>query len=267
MDAVVTARLEVIMKIIAVANQKGGVGKTATVASLAAALVAERQRVLVVDGDPQGNLSLALGVPASPDDYTTYDLLLDPQAALADCAVPVPWGTAAVVPTDVRLAAAEVELASSSDRLLRLRTKLHRKLPFDYVLIDTPPSLGFLTLNALAAADAVVIPVQCSYLAMQGLRQLLETIEAVKAHGNPNLRTLGVLLTMYDPRTLHTQQVEERLLAHFGTLVFETRIRRSVVFDYATVAGEPVVIHRPDSPGAQAYIQVAREVMARAQNA
>jgi chromosome partitioning protein len=258
MDAVVTARLEVIMKIIAVANQKGGVGKTATVASLAAALVAERQRVLVVDGDPQGNLSLALGVPASPDDYTTYDLLLDPQAALADCAVPVPWGTAAVVPTDVRLAAAEVELASSSDRLLRLRTKLHRKLPFDYVLIDTPPSLGFLTLNALAAADAVVIPVQCSYLAMQGLRQLLETIEAVKAHGNPNLRTLG---------TLHTQQVEERLLAHFGALVFETRIRRSVVFDYATVAGEPVVIHRPDSPGAQAYIQVAREVMARAQNA
>ncbi|MBU0608194.1 MAG: ParA family protein [Armatimonadetes bacterium] len=252
------------MKTIAVANQKGGVGKTATVASLAAALVAEGQRVLAVDDDPQGNLSLAMGVPPTPDARTTYDLLLDPQATLADCAVAVSWGRAAVVPTDVRLAAAEVELASASDRLLRLRTKLHPKLPFDYVLIDTPPSLGFLTLNALAAADAVLIPVQCSYLAMHGLRQLMETVEAVRAHGNPDLRILGVLLTMYDPRTLHTRQVEERLLAHFGAQVFETRIRRSVVFDYATVAGEPVVIHRPDSPGAEAYMQLAREVIARA---
>jgi len=252
------------MKIIAVANQKGGVGKTASVASLAAALASARQRVLVVDGDPQGNLSLVMGVPATDDRLTTYDLLLNPDVAVADCALAVPWGKAAVVPTDVRLAAAEVELATAPDRLLRLRAKLHRRLPFDYVLLDTPPSLGFLTLNALAAADDVLIPVQCSYLAMQGLRQLLETIDAVRAHGNPDLRVLGVLLTMYDPRTLHTQQVEQRLLDHFGDLVFATRIRRSVVFDYATVAGEPVPVHRPDSPGAQAYIQLAREVMARA---
>lgn len=255
------------MKIIAVANQKGGVGKTATVASIAAGLAAQEQRVLVVDADPQGNLSLAMGVPPLPDGRSTYDLLLDPDAKVGDCALAVPWGKAAVVPADVRLAAAEVELAPAADRLLRLQTKLHRKLPFDYVLIDTPPSLGFLTLNALAAAGSVLIPVQCSYLAMQGLRQLLDTIEAVRAHGNSALQILGVLLTMYDPRTLHTRQVEERLRAHFDGLVFETPIRRSVIFDYATVAGEPIIVHRPDSPGAEAYMQIVTEVMARAQDA
>ena len=167
----------------------------------------------------------------------------------------------------MRLAAAEVELATATDRHLRLREKLRRKLPFDYVLIDTPPSLGFLTLNALAAADAVLIPVQCAYLAMHGLKQLLDTVDAIRSHGNPGLQILGVLLTMYDARTLHTRQVEQRLRAHFGDLVFRTPVRRSVAFDYATVAGEPVVIHRPDSPGAQAYLQIAEEVMARAQDA
>ena len=187
------------MKIIAVANQKGGVGKTATVASLAAGLVAAGQRVLAVDDDPQGNLSLALGVTPPADGLTTYDLLLQPTATVADCALPAPWGKAAIIPTDVRLAAAEVELATAVDRHLRLREKLRRRQPYDYVLIDTPPSLGFLTLNALAAADAVLIPVQCSYLAMQGLKQLLDTIAAVRAHGNPELKILGVLLTMYDP--------------------------------------------------------------------
>lgn len=252
------------MKIIAVANQKGGVGKTATVATLAAGLAAAKQRVLVVDGDPQGNLSMALGAMAGEGQLTTYELLLQPEVTVANCAIKVPWGNVTVVPTDVRLAAAEVELAPTSDRHLRLREKLHHKLPFDFVMIDTPPSLGFLTLNALAAASSVVIPVQCSYLAMQGLRQLLDTIEAVKAHGNPELRILGVLLTMYDPRTLHTQQVEERLREHFGELVFSQPIRRSVVFDYATVAGEPVIVHRPESAGAEAYLEVTQEVLARA---
>ncbi|MEN6303343.1 MAG: ParA family protein [Armatimonadia bacterium] len=252
------------MKTIAVANQKGGVGKTATVASLAAALAAAGQRVLVVDGDPQGNLSMALGVEAAPDALTTYDLLLQPDVQVQHCQITVPWGTVAVVPTDVRLAAAEVELANADDRHLRLKAKLGHKLPYDFVLLDTPPSLGFLTLNALAAADAVLIPVQCSYLAMQGLRQLLETIEAVRAHGNPSLRILGVLMTMYDPRTLHTQQVEDLLRENFGDFVFDTPIRRSVVFDYATVAGEPVTVHRPESAGAEAYMQIAQEVLARA---
>lgn len=252
------------MKTIAVANQKGGVGKTATVASLAAGLSSAGQRVLVVDDDPQGNLSMALGLTVAPEELTTFDLLLQPEATVGDCAARVPWGEVAVVPTDVRLAAAEVELASATDRNLRLRAKLHQKLPYDYALIDTPPSLGFLTLNALAAADAVLIPVQCSYLAMQGLKQLLDTIEAVRAHGNPRLRVLGVLLTMYDPRTLHTQDVEDRLREHFGDLVFSTPIRRSVAFDYATVAGEPLLVYRSDSPGAQAYMEIVQEVLARA---
>lgn len=252
------------MKIIAVANQKGGVGKTATVASLAAGLSAAGQRVLVIDGDPQGNLSMALGAETSADSLTTYDLLLQPEVEVKHCQSGVPWGNVAVVPTDVRLAAAEVELAGAEDRHLRLQDKLRRKLPYDFVLLDTPPSLGFLTLNALAAADGVVIPVQCAYLAMQGLKQLLDTVEAVRAHGNPALQVVGVLLTMYDPRTLHTQQVEDRLREHFGDLVFSTPIRRSVVFDYATVAGEPVLVHRPESAGAQAYLQIAQEVLARA---
>lgn len=252
------------MKIIAVANQKGGVGKTATVASLAAGLSASGQRVLVVDGDPQGNLSMALGAETSAEALTTYDLLLQPEVEVKHCQLRVPWGNVAVVPTDVRLAAAEVELAAAEDRHLRLQDKLRRKLPYDFILLDTPPSLGFLTLNALAAADGVVIPVQCAYLAMQGLKQLLDTVEAVRAHGNPGLKIAGVLLTMYDPRTLHTQQVEERLREHFGDLVFPTPIRRSVVFDYATVAGEPVLVHRPESAGAQAYLQIAQEVLARA---
>lgn len=252
------------MKTIAVANQKGGVGKTATVASLAAGLAAHQKRVLVIDDDPQGNLSLAMGVATDPAGLTTYDLLLQSDVSVESCALTVPWGSAAIVPTDVRLAAAEVELASAHDRHLRLRAKLTGRQPFDFVLIDTPPSLGFLTLNALAAADYVLIPMQCSYLAMQGLKQLLETIDAVRAHGNPKLKILGVLLTMYDPRTLHTQQVEELVREHFGDLVFTTPIRRSVAFDYATVAGEPLVVHRSDSPGALAYLQIAQEVLDRA---
>jgi chromosome partitioning protein len=252
------------MKIIAVANQKGGVGKSATVASLAAALSVLGKRVLAVDNDPQGNLSMAMGVHPDATALTSYDLLLQPKVGVGDCAVTVPWGDVALVPTDVRLAAAEVELAGATDRTLRLHDKLTRKLPYDFAVIDTPPSLGFLTLNALAAADAVLIPVQCSYLAMQGLRKLLDTVEAVRQHGNPALRVLGVVLTMYDPRTLHTQQVEERLRAHFGDLVLDPPVRRSVAFDYATVAGEPLVVHRPDSPGALAYMQIAQEVLKRA---
>lgn len=252
------------MRIIAIANQKGGVGKTATVASLAAGLAAHGRRVLAVDDDPQGNLSMALGAVPGSNSLTSYDLLLDPRVGVKDCVAPVPWGDVAVVPTDVRLAAAEVELSSAADRTLRLREKLRRKLPYDYVLIDTPPSLGFLTLNALGAADGVIIPVQCSYLAMQGLRQLLDTIEAVREHGNDTLRIVGLILTMYDPRTLHTQQVEARLREHFGDLVLDPPIRRSVVFDYATVAGEPLLIHRPESAGAQAYLRIAQEVLKRA---
>ncbi len=252
------------MRIIAVANQKGGVGKTATVASLAASFAAEGSRVLALDGDPQGNLSMALGAIPGGRSLTSYDLLLDSKVGVNDCVVRVPWGDVGVIPTDVRLAAAEVELSSATDRTLRLREKLRRKLPYDYALIDTPPSLGFLTLNALGAADGVIIPVQCSYLAMQGLRQLLDTIEAVREHGNDGLRIIGLILTMYDPRTLHTQQVEARLREHFGNLVLDPPIRRSVVFDYATVAGEPLLIHRPESPGAQAYLRIAQEVLKRA---
>jgi len=252
------------MPVLAIANQKGGVAKTATAACLAACLELMGQRVLAIDADPQGNLSMAMGVTPVPAQATTYDLLLEPKVTVGDCAVAVPWGQVRVVPANPRLAEAEVELAAAHDRRLRLRDKLSKRLPYDYVIIDTPPSLGFLTLNALAAASGVVIPVQPSYLALQGLRQLLDTISKAREHGNPDLRVLGVLLTMYDPRTLHTQDVEARLREHFADLVFPTAIRRSVAFDYATVVGQPLVVHRPGSAAAQAYWTVAEEVMKRA---
>ncbi len=252
------------MKIIAVANQKGGVAKTSTVACLAAALSQMGKRVLAIDCDPQGNLSMAMGVLPNPEHPTTYDLLLDPRTAVEHCAIYAPWGDVQVISTEVSLAAAEVELANEENRNFRLAAKLRKKLPYDYVFIDTPPSLGFLTLNALAAASDVFIPVQVAYLAIHGLKALLETVDAVREHGNERLKILGLLLTMYDGRTRHTQQVEELLRESFGDLVFATVIRRTVAFDYATVAGVPLVLHSPESPGAEAYMTIAQEVLKRA---
>lgn len=249
------------MRAIAVANQKGGVGKTATVLNLGAALADLGERVILVDLDPQANLTAISG--ATDGELSMHDLLLSPDVALRDIVQPTPVEGLLVAPSEYSLAAVEAQLANAERRQWRLAEKLEGVGESIIVLIDTPPSLGFLTVNGLTAADEVLIPVQCSYLAMKGLQLLLRTVESVRELANPDLHVLGMLLTMFDARTLHAEQVRERLLEHFGAQVFDAMIPRTVAFDYATVAAQPLVHYRPESPGAQAYRKLAQEVLAR----
>lgn len=250
------------MRVIAVANQKGGVGKTASVLNLGAALAEVGERVVLVDIDPQANLTTIAGVEEV--ELSTHDLLLSRDIQLRDLLVMTRWENLALVPSEPALAAAETELGSARAPQQRLAQKLQGLAEGTVVLIDTPPSLGFLTINALTAANEVLIPVQASYLAMQGLRQLLHTIERVQERSNASLRLLGLLLTMYDARTRHAEEVKQRLIQHFGDAVFKSVIPRTVAFDYATVAAEPLVHLRPRSPAAQAYRNLAKEVLKRA---
>ncbi len=250
------------MRVMAIANQKGGVGKTATVLNLGAALAAMGERVILVDLDPQANLTTIAGVEEV--ELSSYDLLLSDDIELRDVVQSTAYDNLLIMPAEDTLAAAEVQLADVPRRQDRLRDKLEGVAEDTWVLIDTPPSLGSLTINALTAATDALIPVQCSYLAMQGLRGLLGTIETVRERSNPDLRLLGVLLTMYDGRTRHSRQVVERLTEHFGKQVLKTMIPRSVAFDYATVAAQPLVHFRGASAGADAYRKLAREVRKRA---
>ena len=253
------------MRTIAVANQKGGVGKTATVLNLGAALAEVGERVLLLDLDPQANLTAISG--ADEVELSMHDLLLSPDVALRDIVQPTPVEGLLVAPSEYALAAAEAALSSGERRQWRLADKLVGLANDIIVIIDTPPSLGHLTINALTAATEVLIPVQCSYLAMKGLQQLLRTVDSVRERANPELRVVGMLLTMFDARTIHGEQVRDRLREHFGDEVFDTVIPRTVAFDYATVAATPLVHYRPDSPGAQAYRRLAQEVLERGQAA
>lgn len=251
------------MRSIAVANQKGGVGKTATVLNLGAALADMGERVILIDLDPQANLTAISG--ADEVELSVHDLLLSDGVDLRDIVQPTPVEGVLVAPSEYSLAAAEAALAGAERRQSRLRGKLDGVAEGTIVIIDTPPSLGFLTINALSAARELLIPVQCAYLAMKGLQQLLRTVESVRGRANPDLHLLGLLLTMYDARTIHSEEVGERLREHFEGDVFETVIPRTVAFDYATVAGVPLVHFRPDSPGAEAYRGLALEVIERGQ--
>jgi len=219
--------------------------------------------VIVVDLDPQANLTGIAGV--EDVGLSTHDLLLSPEVELQEVMLTTAWENLGIVPAEPGLAAAEVQLATAQGRQGRLAEKLVGLAKDTIVVIDTPPSLGFLTINALTAADEVLMPVQASYLAMQGLRRLLHTIQRVRDHGNPELRILGLLLTMYDVRTRHAAQVHQRLVEHFGDQVFKTIIPRTIAFDYATVAAQPLLCFRPRSPAAEAYRQLAKEVLKRAQ--
>lgn len=250
------------MNVLAVANQKGGVGKTATVLNLGAALAVRGKSVLLLDCDPQGNLTECSGIRGS-DLAGVYELLLD-EVVVSDVVLATEVEGLSIVPGDLRLAGAEVELARVKNGNARLAEKMGESSTYDYVLIDCPPSLGFLTINALGAADAVLIPVQASFLAMQGLKMLLDTIEGVREHGNPALSVNGLVITMFDGRTVHSHEVRERLIEHFGDLVYQTVVARSVDFDYATVAGQPLVAANPRSRGAAAYRRLAQEVIERA---
>ncbi len=251
------------MHILAVANQKGGVGKTATVANLGAALAQRGHSVLLIDCDPQGNLTESVGA-AIGERAGVYELLMHEDCQLEDTVAATAFDSLFIVPGDLTLAAAEVELARGVERNQRLQAKLGAPLPYEWVLIDTPPSLGFLTLNALAAAGGVLIPVQASYLAMHGLRRLLDTVEVVRERSNPALAVAGLVVTMYDRRTVHSREVEQRLREHFGEQVFRTVVDRNIDFDYATVEGRPLVLGSPRSRGAAAYRRLAQEVIRHA---
>ena len=249
-------------RLLAVANQKGGVGKTTTVVNLAAALAQRGARVLVVDCDPQANATTGLGLRGLDRRPSTYEVLIgDVSAPEAAVATPVPG--LACVPGSRDLAAVDLELATEERREGRLRAALGRALDYDLVLLDCPPSLGLLTVNALVAADDVIVPVQCEYYALEGLGQLLDAAQRVRAAFHPGLRVSGLLLTMYDARTKLSQQVAEEVRSHFGEVVFGCVIPRSIRLSEAPSFGEPVVTLDPSARGAIAYKVLAAEVERR----
>ena len=250
-------------KIIAVANQKGGVGKTTTAVNLACCVAARGKRVLLCDFDPQGNASSGMGVTAE-EGKSVYDAILG-DAEGRDCLVRTQYCT--VLPADIRLAAAEVELNSFPHREKQLKRVLDSVGEgFDYIFIDCPPSLGLLTINALAACDTVLVPMQCEYYALEGLSQLVSSIRAVKRGLNPRIDIEGIVLTMYDSRTNLTIQVAEEVKKYFGKKVYKTVIPRNVRLSEAPSHGKPVIAYDRLSRGAEAYSSVAEEFLKRGGN-
>jgi chromosome partitioning protein len=255
---------EPVARVIAIANQKGGVGKTTTAVNLAASLAAAEQRTLLVDGDPQGNATSGIGVDRASIRTTVYDVLVGDRP-IRDATIPhVHFERLDVVPATPDLAGAEVELVErpNRDRIMRIAISAVRA-EYDYVLIDCPPSLGLITLNMLAAADALLIPLQCEYYALEGISQLLNTVHLVQRSVNPELAIDGVLLTMYDARLNLSRQVAAEAREYFGGQVFEAVVPRNVRLAEAPSFGKPIILYDVTSVGAQAYINVAKELMRR----
>ena len=254
-------------RILVVANQKGGVGKTTTAINLGTALAAVGEPVLVVDLDPQGNASTGLGIPRSERRLTTYDVLMD-EAKIADAIVPTRIPRLSLVPSTVDLSGAELELIDHTRRNFILKDALaeysaHGSSSFSYVLIDCPPSLSLLTINAMAAADAVIVPLQCEFFALEGLSQLLKTVDLVRANLNPALDIQGIVLTMFDKRNKLSDQVAADVRENMGDKVYNTVIPRNVRISEAPSHGLPALVYDLRCPGSQAYIKLAGELIAR----
>ena len=257
-------------RVIAIANQKGGVGKTTTAINLGTALAAIGERVLVIDLDPQGNASTGLGISPDVRLRTTYDVL-NGQAALRESALATAVPNLAVVPANSDLVGLEAEMLSDAARPYRLRDAISglaasqrgRPDAYDYVLIDCPPSLNLLTLNAMTAANAVLVPVQCEFFALEGISQLADTIDQIRAALNPHLEIQGVVLTMHDARTSLSREVADNVRAFFGPKVYETMIPRNTRVAEAPSHGKPILLYDYDCPGSQAYIRLATEIIER----
>jgi len=251
-------------RVIAVANQKGGVGKTTSTINLGAALAEYGRKVLLVDFDPQGALSVGLGVQPHQLDRTIHNLLMDRNTTIDDVIMKTNVAGMDLLPSNIDLSAAEVQLVTEVGREQALGRAIRPVLDqYDIVLIDCQPSLGLLTINALSCSDQVLIPLECEFFSLRGVALLIDTIDKVKDRLNPDLSIVGILPTMYDPRTLHTREVKARVMEAFGELVFHTVINRTVRFPETTVAGEPITTWAPTSAGATAYRALAREVIAR----
>ena len=250
--------------VISMCNQKGGVGKTTSSINLGAALAETGRRVLLVDLDPQGALSAGLGIQSYELDTTIYNLLVDTSVSVDEVIVHTHTENLDVIPANIDLSAAEIQLVSEVGREQALYRAIYPVMDrYDYILVDCQPSLGLLTVNALACSDGVIIPMECEFFSMRGLALLTDTMDKVRARLNPRLSLTGILVTLYDGRTLHARDVLSRLMEAFGDTVFETVITRTVRFPETSVAGEPIITWASSSPGAQQYRQLAAEVIER----
>ncbi|MFD6897172.1 ParA family protein [Rhodococcus sp. NPDC060086] len=252
-------------KIIAMCNQKGGVGKTTSTINLGAALAECGRRVLLVDLDPQGALSAGLGVAHHDLELTVHNLLVEPRADTDDVLIHTHIENLDLLPSNIDLSAAEIQLVSEVGREQALGRALYPVLErYDYILVDCQPSLGLLTVNALACADSVLIPMECEFFSLRGLALLNDTVAKVRDRLNPRLAVAGILVTMYDSRTLHGREVMSRVVEVFGDLVYDSVIARTVKFPETSVAGEPIITWAPKSGGAESFRSLAREVIHRA---